>query len=64
MKTAPGIIQKIGFQPGDAFHIQVVGRLIQKKDIRLGRSIFTQCHTGFLASGKSFSRSVVRNLLP
>ena len=28
------ILFKVSFQPGDMFHIQVVGRLIQKKDIR------------------------------
>ena len=28
------ILFKVSFQPGDMFHIQVVGRLIQKKDVR------------------------------
>ena len=53
------IIQKISFQPRDAFHIQVVGRLIQKKDIRLGEKHLSKCHTGFLASGKFLDLFVV-----
>ena len=52
-KYSSRIIQQISFQPGNAFHIQVVGRLIQKKDIRLGEKKFAQRHTGFLAAGKS-----------
>ena len=42
------IIQKISFQPGDAFHIEVVGRLIEKQDIRFGNQQFTECDTCFL----------------
>ena len=47
------IIQKISFQPGDAFHIEVVGRLIEKQDIRFGNQQFTECDTCFLTTGKS-----------
>ena len=31
-----GIVEQIGFQPGDGVHIQVVGGLVQKDEIRMG----------------------------
>ena len=58
-KNSSWIIQKISFQPGDTFHIQVVGWLIQKQDIRLGKKHLAQCHTGFLTAGKSFNLLVI-----
>ena len=33
-KYSARIIQKISLQPGNTFHIQMVGRLIKKEDIR------------------------------
>ena len=47
-----GIIEQIGFQPGDGIHIQVVGGLVQKDDIRMGKQKLSQSHTGLLAAGK------------
>ena len=47
------IIEKISFQPGNAFHIQVVGRLIEQKDIWFGNQQFTEGNTCFLTAGKS-----------
>ena len=46
--------EQIIFQPGDAFHIQVVGRLIKKQDIRLGQKKLAKSDPCFLASGKGF----------
>ena len=58
-KNSSRIIQKISFQPGDAFHIQVISWLIQKQDIRLGKKHLAQRHAGFLTAGKSFNLLVI-----
>ena len=52
-KYGSRIIQKIGFQPGNGFHIQMVSGLVQKDDIRTGEKKAAKGHPGFLASGKS-----------
>ena len=49
------VVEQVSFQPGNTLHIQMVGRLIQKKNVRAGKKKFTQSHTGFLASGKGFN---------
>ena len=49
---AAAVAFKVCLQPGDGFHIQVVGRLIQKQDIRLGEKQLAQGNAGFLPSGK------------
>ena len=49
-KYSTRVIQKIGFQPGNTLHIQMVGRLIQKKNVRAGKKQFTQSYAGFLAA--------------
>ena len=53
-KYSTRIIQKISFQPGDAFHIEVVGWLIEEKDIRFGDQEFAECDTGLLSTGEGF----------
>ena len=55
-KNSSRIIQKIGFQPGNTFHVQMVGRLVKKKDIRPGDQKLAKSYPCFLASGKSFNR--------
>ena len=47
------IIQKISFQPGNAFHIKVVGRLVEKQDVWFGNQQFAEGDTCFLTAGKS-----------
>ena len=49
-KYGSWIVEKIGFQPGNALHIQMVGRLIQKQDVRLGNQKLAKSHTGFLTT--------------
>jgi len=40
------------FQPGDAFGVQVVGRLIQQQQVRLGQQQPAQRHPAPLAAGQ------------
>ena len=47
-----GIIQKVIFQPCDALHIQMVGGLVQKKNIRTGEKQLAQGYPRLLSSGK------------
>ena len=54
-KNSSRIIQQIGFQPGNAFHIQVVGGLIQQENVRIGEQKLAQGNPGFLTAGKSFN---------
>ena len=49
-KYSTWVIQKIGFQPGNTLHIQMVGGLIQKKNVRAGKKQLTQSYAGFLAA--------------
>ena len=36
-----GIVEQIGFQPGDGVHIEVVGGLVQKDEIWMGEQKFS-----------------------
>ena len=40
---------KVCLQPGDGFHIQVVGGLVKEQDVRLGQQKLAQGYAGFLA---------------
>ena len=51
-KYGSRIIQKVVFQPGDALHIQMVGGLVQKKNIRTGEKQLAKGYPGLLSSGK------------
>ena len=51
------ILLEMMFQPGNGFSIQVVGGLIQKKDVRFFQEQSTQGHTSPLAAGKYTDRS-------
>ena len=53
-KYSSRVVEQIGFKPGNTLHVQMVGRLIQEKDIRAGKQKFAQRYTGFLTAGKSF----------
>ena len=53
-KYSTRIVQKIGLQPGDTFHVQMVGRLIEKKNVRLGDQKLTKRNTCLLSAGESF----------
>ena len=46
----PGVVHQIGFQPCDGFHVQVVGRLVQKDDIRFGEQELTEGDARFLTA--------------
>ena len=46
----PGVVHQIGFQPRDGFHVQVVGRLVQKDDIRFGEQELTEGDARFLTA--------------
>ena len=50
-KNGTRIIQKIGFQPCDGVHIQVICWFIQKQDVRLGKKEFAKRYTGLLTTG-------------
>ena len=50
-KYSTRVIQKIGFQPCDGVHIQVVCWFIQKQDVRLGKKEFAKRYTGLLTTG-------------
>ena len=54
-KYGTRIVQKIGFQPGNTLHIQMVGRLIEKKNVRLGDQKLTKCDACLLSAGESFN---------
>ena len=53
-KYSTRIIQKISFQPGNTLHVEVVGRLIEEKNVRLGDQEFTKSDTGLLSTGEGF----------
>jgi hypothetical protein len=57
------IVEQIRFQPGDGGHVQMVRRLIQNDQVRFQQQKLTQCHTGFLAAGKSGDRTLEVRLL-
>src|SRR5699024_3833528 len=44
---------KIGFEPLDGSHVQVVGRLVQKKNIRILQQKLSKSDTGHLSAGQS-----------
>ena len=44
------VIQKIGFQPRDRIQIQMVGRFIQKQDIRFRQKKLSKCDPCFLTA--------------
>ena len=44
------IIEQVGLQPGDGLHVQMVGRLVEQDDVRLGQQQLSEGHTGLLAS--------------
>ena len=46
----PGVVHQIGFQPRDGFHVQVVGRLVQKDDVRFGEQELTEGDARFLTA--------------
>ena len=51
-EDSTGIIEQISFQPGNGIHIQMVGRLVQKNQVRMRKQELTQSHTGLLTTGK------------
>ena len=58
-KYSARVVEKIGLKPGNALHIQVVGWLIQKQDIRLGDQKLTKGNPCLLTTGKVFNLFVV-----
>ena len=54
-KYSTWIVQEIGFQPGNTLHIQMVGRLIEKKNVRLGDQKLTKCNACLLSTGERFN---------
>ena len=46
----PGVVHQIGFQPRDGFHVEVVGWLVQKDDIRFGEQELTEGDARFLTA--------------
>ena len=46
------IVHQKSLQPPDRFHIQMVGRLVQKQDVRLCHKELPQRHARLLTSGK------------
>ena len=51
-KYSARVVEKIGLKPCNALHIQMVGRLVQKENIRFGNQKLAKCNPGFLTSGK------------
>ena len=49
---AAAVSLKVCLQPGNGFHVQVVGGLVKEKDIRFGQQELAQGHPGFLAAGQ------------
>ena len=50
------IIQQIVFQPGDGFHVQMVGGLVQQDDVGPREKELSKGNSGFLASGQGTDR--------
>ena len=53
-----GIGAKEILQPFDCRNVQMVGRLVQQQDIRLGKQQLCQMHACFLSAGKLIHRAV------
>ncbi len=53
------VIVKVMFQPGDGFSVQVVGGLIEKKDIRFREKQAAESRTAPLSPGKTVDKLIV-----
>ena len=47
---SPAVVGEVCLEPFDTAHVQVVGRLVEKQEIRLGKKQLAKPHAGFLAS--------------
>ena len=54
-KNSSGIVDQISLKPCNGIQIQMVGRLVQEQDIRIGEQQFSQRYARLLTSGKGIS---------
>ena len=55
-----GIVAQMMLEPGHAFRVEMVGRLVEQQDVGLGEQQLAQRHAALLAAGQRLDRGIAR----